>query len=151
MRAGMKKNDLNTQKEYFELFAQENPTNEAILFALAQVLRELGREEEANRTYDRGIALLDRLWLPRLFTFGGLSGGLALVLWVLSVRWLWILVPVALLGPALWVWVRRNRHYWLPQAGFSMRQQTVERVDLAGELLRIREMKAASSGVPRKP
>lgn len=130
---------LEMQKDYFELALQGNPADETVRFALAQVLKEMGREAEANRFYDDGIVNLDRLWFPKLIAFAAISIVIAVCLYLFVVPWLWLAIPVALAGPVAWGFIRRNRHKWMPQVGFSQRANTLENVDIPGELRRFKE------------
>jgi len=130
---------LELQKDYFELTLQTNPTHETLRFALAQVLKEMGQEVEANRLYDEGIAHLNRLWFPKLLAFGFISVLIAVCLYLFVVQRLWLAIPVALAGPVLWARIRHNRHEWMPQIGFGQRAGTLENVDIPGELRRLRE------------
>ncbi len=141
-------NDLKIQREYFDLIVQAKPRDETFRFALAQILKDMGHDEEANRVYDEGIALANRLWFPKLFVFTILSVSLALIIWLLGAKWLWLLIPVTLLGPAIWIVIRRNRHKWLPQVGFWQRQQTIRSLDLRNELAGVRQMKGTQQDGP---
>ncbi len=129
---------LELQKDYFELALQTNPADETVRFALAQVLKEMGQEVEANRCYDEGIAHVNRLWLPKLFVFGYVSVVIAACLY-LFVHWLWLAILVALAGPTAWAIMRRNRHKWMPQIGFGQRAETLKKVDISAELRRLKE------------
>lgn len=130
---------LEMQKDYFEVALQQDPADETVRFALAQVLKEMDLEAEANRLYDEGIAHLDRLWFPKLISFAAISVGIAVCLYLFVVPWLWLAIPVALAGPVMWGVIRRNRRQWMPQVGFSQRASTLENADIPGELRRLQE------------
>lgn len=125
---------LELQKEYFELVLRMDPAHETIRFSLAQVLKEMGQEVEANRFYEEGIAHVNRLWFPKLFIFGYVSVVIAACFYVFVVPWVWLSILVVLAGPAAWGFIRRNRHKWMPQIGFEQRAETLKYVDIVGEL-----------------
>jgi hypothetical protein len=130
----MHQNTLQVQLAYFENVARRNPRNECLRFALAQVHKELGNDSHADRCYDEGIALENRNWFPKLFWFTAMSGGLAFVVWLLGARWLWLAAIITAVGPIGWLWIRRNRHKWLPQVGLWQRAEMVKSVDMPAAL-----------------
>ncbi len=133
-------NTLAVQREFFELAIKHDPNDEGLRFALAQTLKELGLEFEANGWYDQGIVHADWLWFPKLFTFTAVSGVGAALLWEVGVERLWALALVVAVGPAFWWLIRRNRRYWLPQVAYMQRSATIERVDLLKEIAHLKAM-----------
>lgn len=129
----IKNNPLEIQKEYFTKLIKQNPNDETAPFALAQVIRELGSHEEADRWYDDGIARGKRNWFRKLPWF--LVPTVAATALLLQQGFTpWLAAPVGLAGPALWLIIYRNRQRWLPLIGFSQRAETAARVDMAAAM-----------------
>jgi hypothetical protein len=126
-------NPLATQRDYFARLCAADPADETLPFALAQVLREMGSEEEANRRYDQGIATVKRNWCWKSpwFFVPSLAGAAAL--WQQGFA-PWLVGVVGLVGPLLWYRIYGNRLRWIPYVGFSQRAETAGKVDMAGAL-----------------
>jgi hypothetical protein len=129
----IKNNSLTVQRNYFSRVVSENPRDESAPFALAQVLRELGDEQKANAHYDAGIATANVNWLRKLPIFALPSMIVAAIMWQQSIT-PWLCAIVGLLGPAVWLFIRRNRQRWLPIVGFAQRAETAAKVDMAATL-----------------
>lgn len=129
----IKNNSLEIQRDYFSRVVAANPHDECAPFALAQVLRELGDHQHANETYDAAIDAANAKWLRKLPVFALPSLAIAAVLWQQAVT-LWLVGIVALMGPALWLVIRRNRHRELPSIGFAHRAATAAQVDMQAKL-----------------
>lgn len=132
----VKSNPLEIQKVYFGALVVENPTDDTLPFTYAQVLRELGEDREAEHWYDRGTALARSNWYRRLPLFLLPSLAAAFLLWHFSFP---ILSALAgLTGPALWLYIYRNRRHWLPIVGFWRRAEIAANVDMADVLSKLK-------------
>lgn len=129
----IKNNSLEIQRDYFSRVVAANPRDEFAPFALAQVLRELGDHQQANATYDAAIDAANANWLLKLPAFALPSLVIAAVLWQQAFT-PWLVGIVALLGPAFWLVIRRNRHRGLPSVGFAHRAATAAQIDMQAQL-----------------
>ena len=129
----IKNNSLAIQRSYFSQVIAENPCDETAPFSLAQVMRELGDQQKANTYYDAGIAAGNANWLRKLPAFILPSVIAAAIMWQQAVA-PWLCVIVGLVGPSLWLYIRRNRQRWLPMVGFAQRAETAGKVDMAAAL-----------------
>ena len=133
-------NSLEIQREYFELALRVNPDDETIRFSLAAVLKDLGENQEAYRMYVKGLDHLNDVWLSKIFSFTLISGAAALILRLLGVKSIYVLAFVFLLGPFFWAWIRRNRRKCVPELGYSYRESTVQSMNLANKVERLKQM-----------
>lgn len=129
----IKNNPLETQRLYFERLAAEDPRDDSIPFALAQVLMELGEHETANACYDKALAMGKRNWYRKLPFFGIPSAVIGVILWQQQFA-LWLVGIASVLGPAIWLMIFRNRQRWLPIVGFGQRAETAAQIDMASAL-----------------
>lgn len=129
----IKNNSLTVQRDYFSHVVSVNPRDEFAPFALAQVLRELGDLQQADAHYDAGLAAANANWLRKLPLFALPSIVLAAILWQQSFA-PWLCAIIGVVGPAMWLLIRRNRRRWLPMVGFAERAETAAKVDMAAAL-----------------
>lgn len=126
-------NPLETQQLYFAKLIQEDPRDDSIPFALAQVLMELGEHEDANKCYDKALALGKQNWYRKLPLFLLPSVIVAVLLWKQQFTPLLIGI-VAAIGPLLWLMIFRNRQHWLPIVGFGQRAEIAAQIDMMAAL-----------------
>jgi len=129
----LRNNPLEVQRDYFAKIIEENPRDDTMPFALAQVLRELGNKDEADNCYDRGISVGKRNWYRKLPFFLLPSVVAAPILWLLSFA-PWLGIVVAVLGLGLWMYIFRNRQHWLPIVGMARRAEAAAHIDMAAAL-----------------
>jgi hypothetical protein len=131
----IKNNPLEVQKAYFSKLVDESPRDETLVFALAQVLREMGDDAAAVQRYDEGVAVANQNRFRRFPLYALPSLVAAAALWYFSFA-PWLAVLVGLVGPTVWFLIYRNRQRWLPIVGFSQRAKIAARVDMVAALAR---------------
>lgn len=126
-------NPLHIQRQFFSNLCTRNNSDESMPFALAQVVCEMGNQEEANKIFDNAIAKANRNWNRRLPLFAIASIGLSLILLWLQFS-LWIVGLVGSVGPIAWWLIRRNRQHWVPAVGFMQRAEIAANTNMAEAL-----------------
>jgi hypothetical protein len=128
-------NSLTLQRDFFFRVVAENPRDETLPFALAQVLWEMGDKAAAKACYDAATATANARWFRRLPFFLLPTIIIAPVMWQLSIA-LWPAAFVGFAGIAFWLHIRRNRQRSLPEIGYWQRAEITANVDIAAELSR---------------
>jgi hypothetical protein len=127
-------NDLTVQQRYFERLIESRPNDAVAPFMLAEVFHETAQDAEARRAEQLGRGRADRLWLPKLAIFAGLSVGAAALLRLVGVRQMPVLVLVAAAGLIAWNVVRSERHRKFAREAKELRARLVGQRDMEEEL-----------------